>query len=72
LLFRSEDAIEQWCNAHQLPRGVTLSLEQIWDLAQRWYDDRLSPNYRGRSVEAAEAIFTAVGLDGPFWRFSAD
>jgi hypothetical protein len=71
LLFRSEDSIEQWCNAHHLPRGATLSLEQIWDLAQRWYQNRLSPNYRGRSAAQAEAIFTAVGLEGPFWHFNA-
>jgi hypothetical protein len=61
-----------WCEAQQLPRGATLSLDQTWDLARHWYHNRLSADYRGRSAVEAEAIFTALGLEGPFWRFSAD
>jgi hypothetical protein len=49
-----------------------LSVTQIWDLAQRWYHNRLSPDFRGRSTAEAEAIFAAVGLDGAFWRFGED
>lgn len=71
LLFRSEEAIARWCADQQLPRGATLTLDQTWELAQRWYHDRLRPDFHGRSVAEAEAIFAAVGLDGPFWRFSA-
>jgi hypothetical protein len=55
-----------------LPRGATLSLDQTWDLARRWYRNRLSADFRGRSAAEAEAIFIAAGLEGPFWRFSAD
>jgi hypothetical protein len=37
-------------------------------LAQRWYGDRMSPDFRGRSTAQAEAIFAGLGLTGAFWR----
>jgi hypothetical protein len=42
----------------------------LWTLAQRWYDDRLSPAWRRRTAAEAEAIFREVGLTGSFWRFA--
>ena len=68
LLFRSEENIEQWCRAAGMPRGETLTLDQVWALSQRWYADRLSPTYGGRSAEQMERIFQEIGLVGPFWR----
>ena len=69
LLFQLEENIDGWCEATNLPQGALLSVEQIWALSQAWYDDRLSKDYEGRTAIAAEAIFTAVGLTGPFWSF---
>ncbi len=40
----------------------------MWALAQRWYAGRLSPEWRGRSGEEAQAIVDEVGLTGEFWR----
>jgi hypothetical protein len=45
-----------------------LSVEQSWNLAKAWYGDRLSPDFRGRSVAEAEAIFHKKGLTSAFWR----
>ena len=59
--------MREWCAARGHPPGAVLTLERTWALAQAWYGDRLSPAFRGRSVAAAEAIFRAVGLRGPFW-----
>ena len=36
-------------------------------LSRRWYKDRLSPDWAPKTREASQAIFTAVGLTGPFW-----
>lgn len=57
-----------WCRATGEPRGETVSLARVWELAQAWYGDRLADNFRGRTVEQAEAIFRHVGLAGAFWR----
>lgn len=67
LLFRSEGNVEAWRQAHQMPRGQLLTLEQVWELSQNWYSDRLSPEYAGRSIKQVEAIFQSVGLTDPFW-----
>ncbi len=69
LLFRSEENVAAWSQQRHLPQGQILSLEQVWQLSQRWYADRLSPDFSGRSIEQVEAIFQKVGLSGSFWRF---
>ncbi len=70
LLFRSEVDIDGWCAATGEPRGETVPLPQVWELAQAWYGDRLSADFRGRTAEQAEAIFRQVGLTSAFWQAS--
>lgn len=59
----------QWCQKHQAERGEVISLAKLWALAQRWYHNRLSPTYRGRTAAEAKAIFEELGLTSPFWQF---
>ena len=57
-----------WWN---LPRGEVLSLDRCWRLAKAWYGpDRREPEWRRRTVDEAEALFTELGLTSPFWRLS--
>jgi hypothetical protein len=68
LLFRSEEHIDRWTAIWRQPRGGTLSLEQIWGLAQAWYAwDRRDPAWRRRTPSEAQALFTSLGLEGDFW-----
>ena len=48
-----------------------LSPETLWELAKRWYDDRLDPDWRRRTVSERQAILEDVGLTGEFWDLSA-
>ncbi len=41
--------------------------EQCWQLARGWYADKLSPDWRRKSLEEAEALLAEIGLTGPFW-----
>jgi hypothetical protein len=68
LLFRSEQHVDRWCRQWGRPRGGTLSLQQGWKLAKLWYGDRLSPAWRPKTEEEAEAVFSEVGLEGDFWK----
>lgn len=43
-------------------------MAQTWELAQAWYHDRLSPEFRGRSLAEAAAIVHDVGLTSSFWQ----
>ncbi len=70
LLFRSEEDIAEWSEAGGTPRGELLSVEQQWRLARAWYEHRLNPGARRRTVEEAEAAFAEIGLAGPFWSLS--
>ena len=67
MLFRSEEEIDEWRRQAGAYRGVALTLRQVWQLSKRWYDDRMAPHFRGRSMRQAEAIFRELGLTGDFW-----
>ena len=70
LLFRSEEHIERWSRLRHAPIGATLTLKQQWELARIWYSDRMSPDWRRRAPEEAEAVFAGLGLTGAFWRLT--
>jgi hypothetical protein len=45
-----------------------MSIELLWKLSQRWYQDRMSSEYHGRSIEQAQEIFEDLGLTSDFWQ----
>lgn len=60
----------RWCRERGRPVGAIISLPTAWALAQAWYSDRLEPAWRRRTAMEAEAVFTGLGLIGPFWRLA--
>lgn len=54
-----------------MPDGELLPFEQVWELSKLWYQDRLSPEFKGRSIAEAHKIFEKLGLNTDFWRFDA-
>lgn len=68
LAFRSGAHVERWCEQSGLERGAAFSLEQMWRLADAWYRDRLSPDWRRRTAAEAGAAFARAGLTGEFWK----
>jgi hypothetical protein len=62
--------IDACCGCCNRPRGGTLSVAQGWRLAQEWYGDRLSPDWRAKTVSEAEAAFAGIGLLGEFWKLA--
>ena len=67
LLFRSEEWIDKWCQRNNLERGEVLTIHQVWELAKPWYDNRLSLDYHGRSMEQVAEVFKQAGLVSKFW-----
>jgi hypothetical protein len=65
-LFRSEEHIARWLVGRE--PGATIPVAQLSELAQAWWSDRLSPEWRPHTREQNQAILDAVGLTGPFWR----
>jgi hypothetical protein len=67
LAFRSEAHVDRWCEQTGIDRGAAFPLETAWRLAEVWYHDRSSPDWRRRTPEEAEAVFADLGLTGDFW-----
>ena len=72
LFFRSEERVDEWCAVRGLPRRPLIRLSQLWELAQAWYTDRLSPAARRPGPDEMRRIFARVGLEGPFWDPQSD
>lgn len=72
LLFRSEDTIEQWCKEHASPVRPKINVDQLWYLAVKWYENRLTIDSRRPAPDEMVAIFSGIGLKGPFWDPKAD
>lgn len=51
-----------------MERGATLTVEQVWGLAQAYYGpDRREPAWRRKTLEETEAVFAELGLTSAFW-----
>jgi len=64
--------VDRWCARQGTPRRAVLDVDRLWALSRAWYDDRLSPDYRGRTAAEAQAILASLGLTSPFWQSSVD
>jgi hypothetical protein len=72
LLFRSEETVNRWCEARDLPRRPLISLDQLWQLALAWYANRLTVESRRPGPNEMVEVFASIGLTGPFWDPKAD
>ena len=72
LFFRSEEDAEAWGQERDLPRRPMISMSQLWYLADTWYGNRLTVDSRRPAAEEMSQIFSAIGLEGPFWDPFAD
>ena len=72
MLFRSEELIDPWCAARGRARGEVLPMQTVWELSQRWYHNRLSADYRGRTAAEVGVIFREMGLTSAFWEMGGD
>ena len=67
LFFRSEETLDKWLDSRKAERGAIFTIPQLWELSQRWYQDRMSPEYHGRTLEQVQEIFKELGLTSSFW-----
>ena len=64
--------MDRWCRREGIPRGETLTLDQGWQLARSWYEDRLDPGWRRKTAEETEALFRGLGMTSGFWSLGRD
>jgi hypothetical protein len=63
--------VDRWCASREVPRGAIVPAGRGWALAKLWDIDRLRPDWRRKTAQEMEDIFTRVGLRGPFWSVRA-
>jgi hypothetical protein len=68
LFFRSEELLNEWLLSKNAGRGALFTIPQLWELSQRWYQDRMSPEFHGRTMEQVQDIFNEIGLTDEFWQ----
>jgi hypothetical protein len=64
-LFRSEEHIARWLGRRE--SGATISVSKLAELAQAWWDDRLSPDWVPHTRAQNQAILERLGLTDDFW-----
>jgi hypothetical protein len=67
-LFRSEEHIERWLAGRE--PGTTIAATKLSELANAWWDDRVSPDWVPHTREQNQAILDRLGLTGPFWKLA--
>ena len=72
LFFRSEALIEEWCQSRGVSRGPSVSMHQLWRMAETWYASRLEAESRRPGPGEMRGILAQIGLDGNFWDPQAD
>jgi hypothetical protein len=65
-LFRSEEHVDCWLKGRE--GGATIPVTRLAALADAWWGDRLSPDWRPHTREQNQAILDGLGLTGEFWR----
>jgi hypothetical protein len=71
LFFSDPASVAAWCERHGRPRGAVVAIETVARLAELWFGDYASPDWRRKTARVAEAIFRALELDGAFWAMPA-
>lgn len=67
LFFRSEEMVERWCAARNVPVNPLVTVDQLWGMARAFYDRRLESNLRRPSLEETRTRLAGLGLTGAFW-----
>ena len=65
-LFRSEDHVARWLAGR--PAGAIVPVRVLRQLADSWYADRLSPDWRPRTRDQSQALLDDLGLTGDAWQ----
>ena len=61
--FRSEEAVNEWCDRHRIEKGSVITAEKCYELSIKWYGSYLDTNWNRKSPEEAKEFFNSIGLD---------
>jgi hypothetical protein len=65
--FRSDEHVLTWSAQTETPIGQIVPIANLWQLSRRWFDNRLSPDWRKPPREALQELLRDHGCTGQFW-----
>jgi hypothetical protein len=65
--FRSEEHVHLWSAQTETPVGAIMPAANLWYLSQRWYEGRLSPDWKPRLRDQSQQLLSDAGFVGEFW-----
>ena len=65
--FRNEDHVMTWSAQTETPIGETVAIARLWQLSKRWFDHRMSPDWRKPPREVLQEMLRDHGFTGQFW-----
>ncbi len=73
MAFRSEAAAAAWERRQPSGRngGAAVPVRVIGRLSAAWYAGRFDDDWRPSSLAAKQAILSAAGLQGAFWKLQS-
>jgi hypothetical protein len=64
--------VHAWSAKSGIPVGAIVPASNLWSLAQRWYEGRLSPGWEPRSPRKSQLLLEDAGFVGPFWQLKLE
>jgi len=49
-----------------------MPIPALWQLAQSWFNGRMSAAWAPRTLEQSQQLLAAAGFSGPFWSIRGD
>jgi hypothetical protein len=59
--------VHLWSARTETPIGEVIPASTLWTLSRSWFDGRLSPDWKARSIDQSQQLLTEAGLIGAFW-----
>jgi hypothetical protein len=63
--------VQLWSAREEIPVGAIMPAANLWPLAERWFDGRLSPDWKPRPRDLSQQLLSDAGFVGPFWSLPA-
>jgi hypothetical protein len=60
--------VHTWSAQAEIPIGAIMPASNLWYLSQRWFEGRLSPDWKPRSLQQSQQLLDDAGFTGPFWK----
>lgn len=63
LPFKSENAVDVWCDRHRINKGSVISADKCFELSSKWYGIYLDANWNRKSPDEVKNFFASIELD---------